>query len=238
MTRLGRVYTIAPAFRAERSSTKRHLSEFWRVECLVPALELEDIVKVMERLITSICRYLSKEASEELHILKRDLSGINTPFPRISYSKAIEVLQEEAIGIFRGQEIDAKREEHLSRKFDKPFFISHFPMGAQTFFFKSCPQRTELALVADLLAPEGYGEIATCGQMIDDFEELLRKLRAEGIDEKSYQWHLELKKIVQYSYSGFAIGIERLLMWMCGLKCIKETTMFPRSPQLVPFDVF
>jgi len=228
MTRLGKVYTITPAFRAESSLTKRHLSEFWRVECLAPTLDLEDIVKVMERLIISICRYLSKEACEELHILRRDLSNINTPLPRISYSKAIEFLQEEAIGIFWGQEIDAKREEHLSRKFDKPFFISHFPMGAQTFFFKSCPQRTELALVADLLAPESYGEIATCGEMINDFEELLTKLETAGIDEENYKWHIDLKRSFPHSHSGFAVGIERLLMWICGLKHIKETTLFPR----------
>ena len=238
MARLGKVYTITPAFRAERSSTKRHLTEFWRVECLAPTLNLADIMKVMERLIMSICRYLSKEAAEELHILKKDLSSINAPFPRISYNKAIEVLQEDGISIFWGQDLEADQEEHLSQKLHKPFFISHFPLGVQTFFFKSCPQETELALVADLLAPEGYGEIATCGEMIDDYEGLLKKLKTEKIDEKTNQWRLELKRSVPHPHSGFAIGIERLLMWICGLKHIKETTMFPRAPQLDLSDVF
>jgi asparaginyl-tRNA synthetase len=238
MARLGKVYTITPAFRAERSSTMRHLTEFWRVECLAPTVNLADIMKVMERLIMSICRYLSKEAAEELHILKKDLSSINAPFPRISYSKAIEVLQEDGISIFWGRDLEADREEHLSQKFHKPFFVSHFPLGAETFFFKSCPQETELALVADLLAPEGYGEIATCGEMIDDYEGLLKKLKTEKIDEKTNQWRLELKRSVPHPHSGFAIGIERLLMWICGLKHIEETTMFPRAPQLDLSDGF
>ena len=237
MARLGKVYTIAPAFRAERSSTKRHLTEFWRVECLVPLHNLADIMEVLEMLITDVCRYLAKEATEELHILKRDLSSINLPFPRISYNEAIEILQEDGTSLFWGEEIEPEPEEHLSEMFHRPFFISHFPMGAQTISFKSCPQKTELALVADLLAPEGYGEIATCGEMIDDFEELLRRLEIAEIHEKNYKWHIDLKKSVPHPYSGFAIGIERLLMWICGLRHINETTLFPRLLELDLPDV-
>jgi asparaginyl-tRNA synthetase len=238
MARLGKVYTITPAFRAERLSTKRHLTEFWRVECLVPLHNLADIMEVLEMLITDVCRYLAKEATEELHILKRDLSSINLPFPRISYNEAIEILQEDGTSLFWGQEIEAEHEEHLSKKSDKPLFISHYPLGVQTFFLKSCPQKKELALVADLLAPEGYGEIATCGQMIDDVEELTSKLRFERTVGQNYRWYLNLKRTIAYPYSIFAIGIERLLMWICGLKHVGETTMFPRMPQLVFPDVF
>jgi len=238
MARLGRVYTITPAFRVERRFTRRHLIEFWRVECLAPALSLADIMKVMERLIIGVCRYLLNEASEELHSLRRNPCAVNPPLPRIRYDEAIGTLQEDGMNIFWGQEIEAEHEEHLSKKSDKPLFISHYPLGVQTFFFKSCPQKKELALVADLLAPEGYGEIATCGQMIDDVEELTLKLRFERSVGQNYRWYLDLKRAIAYPYSIFAIGIERLLMWICGLKHIGETTMFPRTPQLVFPDVF
>ncbi len=223
---LGKVYTITPAFRAERSPTKRHLTEHWRIECLAPELDLEDIMSVQENLIADICRYLSKEASEELNILEMALSRIKLPFPRISYDEAIKILQEDGINIFWGQEIEAEQEEHLSKKFNKPLFISHYPLGTQTLLFKSHPQKTELALVADLLAPKGYGEIATCGQMIDGIEELLKKMESEKIEEKNYKWHLDLKKFTSFTYSCFAIGVERLLMWICGLEHIKEATYF------------
>lgn len=238
MACLGKVYAIAPAFRAERQPTKRHLTEFWRVECLAPEFYLQDMMKVQEKLITSVCRHLSNEASEELQVLDRDLSNVNPPFPRISYDEAIETLQGDEINVFWGQEVEAEQEEHLSKKFDKPFFVYHHPLGAQTFFYKSHPQKTELALVADLLAPDGYGEIATCGQMIDDTEELLQKLKTEKIDEKNYQWHLDLERSISYPRSGFAVGIERLLMWMCGLARIDETTVFPRPLQSDPSSCF
>jgi len=229
---LGRAYTITPAFRGERSVTKRHLTEHWRIECLAPELDLEGIIDVQERLITDICRYLSREASGELDLLERDLPSVKPPFPRISYDEAIEMLQAGGIQIFWGQEIEVEQEEYLSRKFDKPFFISHYPLQPQTLFFKSHPRKTESVLLADLFASEGYGEIATCGQMIDDAEELLRKTKSENIDEKNYRWHIDLKKFVSSPYSGFAIGVERLLMWTCGLEHIKETTLFPRYLQL------
>jgi len=232
MILLGKVYAITPAFRAEKSPTKKHLAEHWRIECLAPKSGLEDIMQVQESLVASICLYLSEEASEELNILDRDLSSIKTPFPRIGYDEAINLLRDDGTNIFWGQSIETEQEEHLSKKSDRPFFISHYPLDSQTLFFKSHPQETELALVADLIAPEGYGEIATSGQMIDRAEELLKKMKIENIDEKTYRWHLNLKRSTSFTYSGFAIGLERLLMWICGLEHIKETTLFPRSFQL------
>jgi len=238
MTKLGKVYTIAPTFRAETSLTKRHLTEYWRIEAQVPWCDLEGIIKAQEELITHICHTLCEEASEELKVLgrrKEDLFRVESPLPRLTYDQAIETLQKDGIKIFWGGEIDMKNEEMLASKFDRPFFVSYYPLSMETLFYKSHPQRPELSLSADLMAPEGYGEIASGGQMIDDAIELLRKMKEEDIKPNGYRWYIDLKKSISLPHSGFAMGVERVLWWICKLQNIRETIPFQREfNQLYP----
>lgn len=233
MASLGKIYTIAPAFRAEKLKTKRHLTEYWRIEAAVPKCDLDGIIRVQEELVTHICHSLSIEAREELMFLRgnvEDMAKMKTPFPRITYDEAIEMLQKDGVGIFWGEELTWDLERKLSLQFDKPFFIKEFPTSFQTFFYKSSVQRRELTLSADLIAPEGYGEISGGGQMINEKKVLLKKMNEEKIDPADQRWYMDLRMFDSVSESGFMLGLERLIQWICKLKTIKEASAFPRSP--------
>jgi asparaginyl-tRNA synthetase len=230
VTSLGKVYTIAPTFRAEKSKTKRHLTEYWRIE-VAQKCDLDTIIGVQEELVAYVCNSLSKEATEELKCLSRcveDLVKVQTPFPRLTYDEVIDMLQKDGFNISWGQQLDWEVENHLSLRFNRPFFITEFPVGIQTFFYKSHPRRTELALSADLLAPEGYGEISGGGQMIDEKEVLLKKMAEEKIEPGDQQWYMNLVQYGSVPQSGFVIGLERLIQWICKLEHIKEASAFPR----------
>ena len=231
MASLGKIYTIAPAFRAEKSRTRRHLTEYWRIEAATPQCDLDGIIRIQEELVTHICHSLSKEAIEELKCLRRhvkDLIKVQRPFPRLTYDEVVEVLQRDRYNIRWGEELSWELENHLSLRFNQPFFITEFPISIQTFFYKPHPKRPELTLSVDLLAPEGYGEIASGGQMIDEKEVLLKKMAEEKIEPEDQRWYMDLRQYGSVPHSGFVMGLERLIQWICKLKHIREASAFPR----------
>jgi asparaginyl-tRNA synthetase len=233
VTSLGKVYTIAPTFRAEKQRAQRHLTEFWRIEAAVPECNLDGIIRVQEELVTHICYSLCIEAREELMFLRgniKDMAKIKAPFPKITYDEAIEMLQRDGFRIFWGEELAWDMERKLSLQFDKPFFIKEFPTSFQTFFYKSSVQRQELTLSADLIAPEGYGEISGGGQMINEKKVLLKKMNDEEINPADQRWYMDLRMFDSVSQSGFMLGLERFIQWICKLNSIDETSAFPRSP--------
>jgi asparaginyl-tRNA synthetase len=225
----GKVYTIAPAFRAEKAITKRHLTEYWRIE-IAQKCDLKTIIEIQEELVAYICQSLSKKAIEELKYLRNIeyLSKVKAPFYKLTYDEAIETLQRDGLRVSWGQKIDWELENHLSRKFDQPFFITEFPVSSETFFFKTQPNRSELTLTADLLAPEGYGEISGGGQMIDGKGVLVRKMKEEKVGQDDQKWYMTFMQYHSAPQSGFAIGLERLIQWICKLKSINEASLFPR----------
>jgi asparaginyl-tRNA synthetase len=227
---LGKIYTIAPAFRAERARTHRHLTEYWRIEA-AQQCKLNVIIGVQEKLVAHICHRLSKEAVELLKCFNRsveDLERVQTPFHRLTYDEAINLLQKDGFNILWGQMLDWEVESYLSHKFSKPFFIMKFPIGIETFFHKSDPKKPELTLSVDLLAPEGYGEIGSSAQRITEKKVLLKKMTEEKINSASQKWYLHFVKGRAFPHSGFVIGLERLTQWICKLEHIKEATAFPR----------
>jgi asparaginyl-tRNA synthetase len=186
----------------------------------------------MQSLISYVCNTLATEAVKELEPLHRsieDLSRMTTPFPRLTYDQAIELLQKDGHKVQWGQELSWELEKNLSLRFDQPFFITEFPISAQTFFHKEHPQRTELTLSVDLFAPEGYGEIGGGGQNISEGDALLERMSELEIDSTDQQWYLSLRRLSSVANSGFAIGLERLVQWICKLEHIKDATMFPRT---------
>ncbi len=227
---LGKVYTIAPTFRAEKAKTQRHLSEYWRIE-VAQQCDLDTIIEVQEKLVTHICYELSKETTEELKCLKRnisDLAKIRTPFPQLTYDEVIDKLQREGFNLFWGQKIDWELENHLSLKFNQPFFITNFPVDVETLFHKSNPEKPELTLSADMLAPEGYGEISSCLQMLTEKKVISKRMAEEDIHFEDQAWYLSLIDSTSFPRSGFAIGLERFIQWICKLEYIKGATAFPR----------
>ena len=227
---LGKVYTIAPTFRAEKLRTRRHLTEYWRIEAAAKC-DFNGIIRIQEELVAYVCQSLFKEAGEELKLLRRnaeDMHKVKTPFLRLTYDEAIELLQKDGINIFWGEKLTWEMEENLSFRFDQPFFITDFPVSIQTFFYKSNAQRPELTLSVDLLAPGGYGEIAGGGQMIDNKDVLLKKMVEEKIEPNDQQWYLDLRRYGPVPQAGFVIGLERLIQWICKLEHIRDASMFPR----------
>ena len=228
----GSIYTIAPVFSAEKIRTHRHLTEYWHIETEIPGCGLNDLIKIQEGLIGYICRRVSRVAENELENTPRDvkeLERIQAPFPRLTYDDAIRMLQKDGFDIHWGTKLDWEHQKHLSLRFDQPFFISEFPIGIETFFYQSHPQKPELTLTVDLFAPEGYGEIATGGQPIVEKRELVGKMEEEEIPPDEQKWYMDLKPACSVLYSGFAIGVERLTQWICKLKHIKEASAFPRT---------
>jgi asparaginyl-tRNA synthetase len=227
---LGKIYTIAPTFRAEKARTRRHLTEYWRIEVAQQG-ELDTIIGIQEELVAHICHSLSKEATETLKYFNRsvkDLAKIRTPFLRLTYDEAVDILQRDGLNISWGQKLDWELENHLSLRFNRPFFILKFPIGIETFFHKSDSKKPELTLSADLLAPEGYGEISSGAQMITEKEVMSKKMAEENIDPADQLWYISFMQCESVPHSGFAIGLERLIQWICKLTQIEEATAFPR----------
>jgi asparaginyl-tRNA synthetase len=230
VARLGKIYTIAPTFRAEKLSDQRHLAEYWRIEAS-QRCTFDSIIQFEEELFSHICRSLSKESEELLGYFNRspqDLIKVQPPFPRLTYDEVIDMLQQEGFNVSWGQKLDWKLEKHISQQFNQPFFIMKFPINVETLFLKSDFRNPELTLSNDLIAPEGYGEIGSCAQMIDSKDLLIRKMKEEKIEPSDQQWHMALMKYGFVPHSGFAIGIERLIQWICKLTSIKQASAFPR----------
>jgi asparaginyl-tRNA synthetase len=227
---LGKIYTIGPAFRAEKLSSRRHLTEYWRIE-VAQQCEFDTIVKVEEALLAHVCQSLSKETVALFRCFNRsvkDLAKVQTPFPRLTYDEAVDILQRDGFKIVWGQKLSSELEKHLSLRFNSPFFITKFPVGVETFFHKPDPERPELTLSADLIAPEGYGELGSSAQKITEKKVLSKKMTEERIDPADKEWYMNFMQSAASPHSGFAIGLERLIQWICNLSHIKEATAFPR----------
>jgi len=230
---LGKIYTIAPSFRAERSKTRRHLTEFWHLEVEVPWCDLNGIMKIEEEMIAYILRRLCEDetASRDLEALGRspkDLLKAEPPFPKITYDEAVEKLNSDGIEFKWGDDLSWIQEKYLALKFDRPFFVTHYPRTAKAFYHKPDPNRPEVTLSADLLAPEGYGEITGGGQRIDDVNELLERLRENNLNPENYKWYIDLRRWGSVPHAGFGLGVERAIMWICKLIHIRDAIAFPR----------
>ena len=227
----GKVYCFGPTFRAEKSKTRRHLMEFWMVEPEAAYVELEENNEIQENMIAYIVKQVLEKKKNELKLLERDISKlelIKVPFPRVSYDEAIDILKNNGSKIEWGDDFGGEDETILSQRYEKPVFVLRYPIKCKAFYMKPDPQRPEVALCADLLASEGYGEIIGGGQRIDDYNLLENRIKEHNLPRESYEWYLDLRKYGSVPHSGFGLGIERTVAWICGLTHIRETIPFPR----------
>ena len=229
---LEKVYTIAPSFRAEPSRTRRHLTEFWHAEAEMAWYHLDDLMKVNEELISYIVSRVLDERAEELKLLGRKtepLENVKPPFYRVSYDEAIEILKKKGVKIEWGDDLGADEERLLTLQFDKPIQLYGFPEKVKAFYHRNDPQRPEVTLSVDVLAPEGYGEIIGGGERIYDEAELISKIQRFGLNPKDYQWYIDLRRYGSVPHSGFGLGVDRVVMWIAGLDHIRDAVPFPRD---------
>jgi asparaginyl-tRNA synthetase len=228
---IGSIYTVAPSFRAEKSRTRRHLTEYWHVEAEAPWCNLNCIIEVEEQLLSHIVATLVEKCKTELALFERkleDLEKVKPPFERVTYDQAFKMIGEEKSGIKWGDDLGYEQEKLLTVKFDRPFFVTHYPKKAKAFYHMPDPSNSEVTLSVDCLAPEGYGEITGGGQRIEEYDALLARIREEGLDPKSYEWYLDLRKFGSVTHSGFGLGLERVVSWVCKLDHIRDAIAFPR----------
>ncbi len=228
---LGKIYVFGPAFRAEKSKTRRHLTEFWMIEPEMAFWDLDQTMNLAEGLVCRIAADVLANCKPQLEILERDLTrleNIKSPFPRISYSDAVEKLKQEGMPLEWGDDFGADEEAVLSRRFEKPVFVTKYPADVKAFYMKRDPDDPRLALAVDLLAPEGYGEIIGGGQREDSLELLEERIQRHGLDAAPLQWYLDLRRYGSVPHAGFGLGIERTLAWLTGIHHVRETIAFPR----------
>ncbi len=228
----GKVFNFGPTFRAEKSKTRRHLTEFWMLEAEVAYLDNEGNLQLQEDMICALVEDILSRCQEELKTLGRDvekLKDITPPFPRLDYGDAVRWLQGQGSGIEWGSDLGAEEETVLADRYDKPVFVVNYPKKAKAFYMKENPDNPQTVLCADLLAPEGYGEIIGGSQREDDHDKLLSRIREEKLPEETYTWYLELRRFGSVPHSGFGIGLERTVTWLCGIHHIREAIPFPRT---------
>ena len=228
---LGKVYTFGPTFRAEKSKTRRHLMEFWMIEPEIAFAELKDVIELAEDLIEFIVQSVLEKNRKELEVLGRDtkpLDNVRKPFPKITYTKAIEMLKEKGIKIEWGDELGGDEETVISESFDRPVIITHYPAKIKAFYMQPDPENPELALCMDMIAPEGYGEIIGGSQRIHDLNLLLKRIEEAGLPREPYEWYIDLRRYGTVPHSGFGLGLERTIAWICKLSHVREAIPFPR----------
>ncbi len=228
---LGKIYTLAPSFRAEKSRTRRHLTEYWHLELEEPWLDLEGLIKVEEELLLHICHRIACRGADNLRDLGRDpkeLAELKGPLPRITYDHAVELVSASDPTFRWGMDLGYNQEKILTASFAKPFFVTHYPKGVKAFYHMLDPERPQVTLSVDLLAPEGYGEITGGGQRIHDYEQLMKRIEEEHLNPEPYSWYLDLRRYGTVPHSGFGMGIERTVAWICKLKHIRDAAAFPR----------
>lgn len=228
---LGKVYSFGPTFRAEKSKTRRHLIEFWMIEPEMAFVDHEENLRVQEEFVSYVIGQVLERCRPELAVLERDVSAlerVKPPFPRISYDEAIELLKEAGMELPWGEDFGAPHETAIAEKFDRPVFITRYPTAIKAFYMKPDPERPEVVLCADMIAPEGYGEIIGGSQRIDDPELLEARFAEHQLPREAYEWYLDLRKYGTVPHSGFGLGLERTVAWICGLDHVRETIPFPR----------
>jgi asparaginyl-tRNA synthetase len=227
----GKVYCFGPTFRAEKSKTRRHLTEFWMVEPEMAYADLEEVKRVAEELVVYLVGRVLEARKEELKVLERDvtkLESVQAPFPRMSYDEAVKVLQGKGSEIQWGGDFGNADETLLTEDYDRPVIVDRYPSAIKAFYFQPDEKRPEVALGVDIIAPEGYGEIIGGGQRIHDLELLERRLAQHHLPREAFEWYLDLRRFGTVPHGGFGMGVERFVAWMCGLEHVRETIPYPR----------
>jgi asparaginyl-tRNA synthetase len=228
---LGKVYTFGPTFRAEKSKTRRHLTEFWMLEPEAAYAHLEDMIVLAEGLVSAVVQSVAKNRTRELAMIERDVASlqkITPPFPRITYDDAIKVLQKAGNPAKWGDDFGGDEETIISKEFDRPVVIHRYPAAMKAFYMATDAARPELSLSFDMIAPEGYGEIIGGGERLADYDTLVRRLHEHNLPEESFQWYLDLRRYGSVPHAGFGLGLERAVAWICGTEHIREVIPFPR----------
>jgi asparaginyl-tRNA synthetase len=239
----GKVYCFGPTFRAEKSKTRRHLTEFWMVEPEIAYCDLDQLMDMEEQFVSHIVQETLRERREELKVLERDtafLEQVTPPFPRISYDEAVDRLiairektedpeQKELLNIEWGTDFGSPHETELTKQFDKPVFVYGFPTACKAFYMEPWPDRPEVSKSVDLLAPEGYGEITGGSERISDPNLLLERIRHDQLPEEAFKWYVDLRLYGSVPHSGFGLGVERTVAWIAGIHHVRETEPFPRT---------
>ncbi len=228
---LGKVYSFGPTFRAEKSKTRRHLTEFWMVEPEMAYATLQDATELAEKLVASVVARILDRRSSELTLLERDttaLERVQTPFPRITYDEAVKILHKSGLEFKSGSDFGGPDETAIADHFDRPVAVQKFPSAIKAFYMKSDKNRPDLSLSVDILAPEGYGEIIGGGERLDDYEVLLERIQNHELPQEAFEWYLDLRRYGSVPHAGFGMGLERVVSWICGLEHVRETIPFPR----------
>ncbi|MCF7805611.1 MAG: asparagine--tRNA ligase [Candidatus Marinimicrobia bacterium] len=228
----GKVYVFGPTFRAEKSKTRRHLTEFWMVEPEMAYYDLNDNMDLAEEFVEYVVQRTLEECRDELRELERDVSkleNIHRPFPRITYTEAVELLHEHDHDFEWGGDFGAPDEQLIAEQYDKPVMVHRYPADVKAFYMKRDPEDEKLALGVDMLAPEGYGEIIGGGQREDDYDTLVKRIEEHGLPQDPFEWYLDLRRYGSVPHSGFGMGIERAIAWISGVHHLRETIPFPRT---------
>ncbi|HHY15847.1 MAG TPA: asparagine--tRNA ligase [Firmicutes bacterium] len=227
----GKVYCFGPTFRAEKSKTRRHLMEFWMIEPEVAYADMEDNMQLQEDYVCYIVQQVLQNCRKQLEILERDLTKLETvvaPFPRITYDDAITLLQKNGVEIEWGEDLGGADETIIAQQFDRPVFVHRYPTEIKAFYMKPDPKRPEVVLGSDLLAPEGYGEIIGGGERISDPKLLQQRIEEHDLPAQDYAWYMDIRRYGTVPHSGFGMGLERAVAWVCGLSHLREAIPFPR----------
>ncbi|HEY3175374.1 MAG TPA: asparagine--tRNA ligase [Candidatus Polarisedimenticolia bacterium] len=228
----GKVYCFGPTFRAEKSKTRRHLTEFWMVEPEVAFMELPELLDLAEEFVIYIVGRILERRREELKTLERDVSkleAISRPFPRMTYDEAVAILKDKGVGFQEGGDFGATDETVLSELNASPLMVTNYPTSVKAFYMQPSPDAPDKAACVDILAPEGYGEIIGGSQRIHDYDLLLRRIQEHGLPEDAFKWYLEIRKYGTVPHSGFGMGIERTVAWLCGVHHLREAIPYPRT---------
>jgi asparaginyl-tRNA synthetase len=228
---LGKVYAFGPTFRAEKSKTRRHLTEFWMVEPEMAYADLNDVITLAEGLVTSVVARVLDRRHTELKTLERNISkleAVKAPFPRLHYDEAAKILLDKGLPFKVGGDLGGTDETVLSEQFDRPVAVTHYPAAIKAFYMKPDPDQPDKALCVDVLAPEGYGEIIGGGQRLDDLDLLLKRIKEHDLPQEAFEWYLDLRRFGSVPHGGFGMGIERCVSWICGLEHVRETIPYPR----------
>lgn len=229
---LGKIYTFGPTFRAEKSKTRRHLIEFWMIEPEMAFVEHDESLDIQERYVAHLVQSVLDNCDYALDILDRDKEQLKKytqlPYPRISYDEAIEILQDNDFDVEWGVDFGSPEETFLAEQYETPIFITNYPKAIKAFYMKQHPEREDVVICADMIAPEGYGEIIGGSQREDDYEKLLKGIENFGLGTEEYKWYLDLRRYGSVPHSGFGLGLERTVTWLAGTEHIREAIPFPR----------